>query len=250
MIIRNPDRAPVEETLTQASQAPEVSEEHTSIESSESIEQKVAALSQQQAIDEPEISQKQLSISSRLLNWRTIVPLVIVIVALVYFAKQANIDPQKTLDAIKHANFLFVLAAFFTYYLSFPIRTLRWRILLQNVGYRKEYGVTLPKFPKLLEIIYISWFANVIVPAKLGDLYRAYLLRKETNLSATRTFGTVLAERLLDLIVLLLLFIPGAFISLHENLPPQLQTGLKVTLVAIILGIVGLFVLRLFPSQI
>lgn len=253
LIIRNPDSAPVEETLTQASpiqEAPEVSEEHTPIESSESIEQKVAALSQQQAIDEPEISQKQLSISSRLLNWRTIVPLVIVIVALVYFAKQANIDPQKTWAAIKHANFLFVLAAFFTYYLSFPIRTLRWRILLQNVGYRKENGVTLPKFPKLLEIIYISWFANVIVPAKLGDLYRAYLLRKETNLSATRTFGTVLAERLLDLIVLLLIFIPGAFISLHENLPPQLQTGLKVTLVAIILGIVGLFVLRLFPSQI
>lgn len=253
LIIRNPDSAPVEETLTQASptqEASEVSEEHTPIASSESIEQKVAALAQQQAIDEPEISQKQLSISSRLLNWRTIVPLVIVIVALVYFAKQANIDPQKTLDAIKHANFLFVLAAFFTYYLSFPIRTLRWRILLQNVGYRKENGVTLPKFPKLLEIIYISWFANVIVPAKLGDLYRAYLLRKETNLSATRTFGTVLAERLLDLIVLLLLFIPGAFISLHENLPPQLQTGLKVTLVAIILGIVGLFALRLFPSQI
>lgn len=252
LIIRNPDSAPVEETLTQASptqEAPEISEVHTPIESSESIEQKVAALSQQ-AIDEPEISQKQLSISSRLLNWRTIVPLVIVIVALVYFAKQANIDPQKTFNAIKHANFLFVLAAFFTYYLSFPIRTLRWRILLQNVGYRKENGVILPKFPKLLEIIYISWFANVIVPAKLGDLYRAYLLRKETNLSATRTFGTVLAERLLDLIVLLLLFIPGAFISLHENLPPQLQTGLKVTLVAIILGIVGLFVLRLFPSQI
>lgn len=247
LIIHNTGSAPVEETLTQASQA---SEEHTETASPESIEQKVATLSQQQGADEPEISQKQLSISKRLLNWRTIVPLVIVIIALVYFAKQANIDPQKTWTAIKHANVLFVLAAFFIYYLSFPIRTLRWRMLLQNVGYTKENGVNLPKFPKLLEIIYISWFANVIVPAKLGDLYRAYLLRKETNLSATRTFGTVLAERLLDLIVLLLLFIPGAFISLHENLPPQLQTGLKVTLVAIILGIVGLFVLRLFPSQI
>jgi uncharacterized protein (TIRG00374 family) len=247
LIIQNPDSAPAEETLTQASQAPQTSEEHTE---TETIDQKIAAISQQEAPLEPEITQKQLSISKRLLNWRTIIPLVIVIIALVYFAKQANIDPQKTWAAIKHANVLFVLAAFITYYLSFPIRTLRWRILLHNVGYTKENGVTLPKFPKLLEIIYISWFANVIVPAKLGDLYRAYLLRKETNLSASRTFGTVLAERLLDLIVLLLLFIPAVIISLHENLPVQLQTGLKVTLAAVILGIAGLFILRLFPTKI
>jgi len=110
--------------------------------------------------------------------------------------------------------------------------------------------VKLPQFPKLLEILYISWFANVIVPAKLGDLYRAYLLRKETDLPTSRTFGTVLAERLLDLIVLLLLFIPAVIISLHENLPSQLQTGLKVTLALVVLGIAGLFVLRLFQTKI
>lgn len=240
LIIQNPDSSPTEDTSLQE-------EEHTE---NETREQKVAALSQQQASDEPEISQKQLSIGKRLLNWRTIVPLVIVVIALVYFAKQANIDPQKTWDAIKHANVLFVLAAFIIYYLSFPIRTLRWRLLLQNVGYTKANGVELPRFPKLLEIIYISWFANVIVPAKLGDLYRAYLLRKETGLSASRTFGTVMAERLLDLIVLLLLFIPAVIISLHENLPSELQSGLKVTLALIFVGIAGLFALRLFPKQI
>src|SRR5260370_6707633 len=98
--------------------------------------------------------------------------------------------------------------------------------------------------------MYIPWSASVMLPVKLGDLYRAYLLRKETGLPATRTFGTVLAERLLDLIVLLLLFIPAIMISLHENLPPQLQTGLKITLVVVILGIIGLFLLRLFPAQI
>ena len=216
----------------------------------EAIEKKKAELLQQETQQEPEITQEQLSIGKRLLNWRTIVPLVIVIVALAYFAKQANIDPQKTWTAIRTANIVFVLIAFAIYYLSFPIRTLRWQMLLQNIGYTKSNGVHLPKFAKLLEILYISWFANVIVPAKLGDLYRAYLLRKETQLPASRTFGTVLAERLLDLIVLLLLFIPAVIISLHENLPKQLQTGLAVTLVAVIVGIIGLFVLRTFPTQI
>lgn len=217
---------------------------------SDAIEKKKAELLQQETQEEPEITKEQLSISKRLLNWRTIIPLIIVIVALVYFARKANINPQLTWSAIRHANILFVLAAFFIYYLSFPIRTLRWRLLLQNVGYTRTNGVHLPGFWKLLEIIYISWFANVIVPAKLGDLYRAYLLRQETGLPASRTFGTVLAERLLDLIILLLLFIPAVMISLHENLPPQLQIGLKITMAAVIAGIIGLFLLRIFPTQI
>src|SRR5712691_5499303 len=217
---------------------------------SEAIEKKRAELLQQETQEEPEITREQLALGKRLLNWRTIVPLVIVVAALAYFAKQANINPRQIWAAIHTANGIFLLAAFLIYYLSFPIRTLRWRILLQNVGYTKANGVRLPPFWKLVEIIYISWFANVIVPAKLGDLYRAYLLRKETGLSASRTFGTVLAERLLDLTILLLLFIPSVMISLHEKLPPQVQLGLNITLVAVIAGIIGLFMLRLFQSRI
>jgi glycosyltransferase 2 family protein len=216
----------------------------------EDIEKKQAELLQQKTNQEPEITREQLSIGKRLLNWRTIVPLVIVVVALLYFAKQAHINPQQTWAAIRAANTWFLLAAFLVYYLSFPIRTLRWRMLLQNVGYTKSNGVHLPKFPKLLEILYISWFANVIVPAKLGDLYRAYLLRTEAGLPASRTFGTVLAERLLDLLVLLMLFIPAVLISLHQNLPAQLHAGLFLTLALVVLGAIALFVLRAYPQQV
>ncbi len=215
-----------------------------------SVETKKAELLERATPRDIEITQDQLSISKRLLNWRTIVPLVIAIVALVIFAQKININPKVTWLAMRNANVYFVLAAFVVYYLSFPIRTFRWRMLLENIGYTKENGIQLPKFWKLLEIIYVSWFANVIVPAKLGDLYRAYLLRREAGLPASRTFGTVLAERLLDLIVLLLLFIPSVIISLHENLPPQLALGLKITMGLVVVGIAGLFMLRLFPTQI
>src|SRR6266705_3110214 len=215
-----------------------------------SIERKKAELHKQKTNKELEITQDQLSISKRLLNWRTIVPLYIAIIALVIFAQKININPKLTWLAMRNANIYFVLAAFIIYYLSFPIRTFRWRMLLENIGYTEENGIHLPKFWKLLEIIYVSWFANVIVPAKLGDLYRPYLLRREAGLPASRTFGTVLAERLLDLIVLLLLFIPSVIISLHENLPPQLVLGLKITMVLVVVGIIGLFMLRMFPTQI
>ncbi len=200
--------------------------------------------------EEPEITREQLALSKKLLNWRTLVPLVIVIAAIAFFVRQEHIDPQKTWAAIRSANFIFLLAAFVIYYLSFPLRALRWRLLLENVGYTQANGVKLPKFWKLVEIIFISWFANAIVPAKLGDLYRAYLLRQEAGVSATRSFGTVLAERLLDLSVLLLLFIPSLIISLHSHLPPQLRIGLEITLAAVIIGIAGLFMLRLFRTYI
>ena len=238
MLTQNSGSAPEKDT-------DRIEENHTN-----SIETKKAELLKQATTQEIEITQDQLSISKRLLNWRTIVPLVIAIIALVIFAQKININPRLTWIAMRNANVYFVLAAFIVYYLSFPLRTVRWRMLLENIGYTKENGIQLPNFWKLLEIIYVSWFANVIVPAKLGDLYRAYLLRREAGLPASRTFGTVLAERLLDLIVLLLVFIPSVIISLHENLPPQLVLGLKITMGLVVVGIIGLFMLRQFPSQI
>ena len=222
---------------------------------SETVEKKQTELLEQKRLEEssqaePEITRDQLSLSKKLLNWRTFVPLIIVIVAVVFFVQKLHIDPQKTWAAIRSANFIFLLAAFVVYYLSFPLRAVRWRILLENVGFTKANGVELPKFWKLTEIIYISWFVNSIVPAKLGDLYRAYLLRQELGVSATRTFGTIMAERLLDLIVLLLLFIPALIISLHAHLPIVLRGGLEVTLVAVVVGMAALFIMRQFPTQI
>src|SRR5947209_16221349 len=216
----------------------------------EDIEKKKSELLQPEAGGEQEITRDQLSLGKRLLKWRTIVPLVIVLASLAYLVHKENIDPQQTWNTIRTANVLFFLAAFVSYYLSFPIRTVRWRMLLENVGFTRANGVKLPKFWKLLEIIYLSFFANVVVPARLGELYRAYLLRQEAGVSATRTFGTVLAERLLDFIVLLLLFIPAVIISLHENLPSQLRLGLEITLALVILGVAALFALRTFREKI
>lgn len=223
--------------------------------SSEVIEQQAELLKEKllqakTVVQETEITREQLSLSKKLLNWRTLIPLIIVIVAIIFFVQKTHIDPHQTWTAIRSANIIFFLAAFVTYYLSFPLRAMRWRLLLENVGFTKENGVHLPKFWKLTEIIFISWFANAIVPAKLGDLYRAYLLRQETHVSATRSFGTVLAERLLDLIVLLLLFLPAVIISLHSNLPWQVRTGLEITLVGIVIGIAGLFAMRIFRNHI
>lgn len=193
---------------------------------------------------------EQIAIGKRLLNWRTLVPLIIMLALLAYTAQKLQINPTQMWIALRHANITLFFVAFFIYYLGFPIRTLRWRILLTNIGYTSTNGVHLPRFRKLLAILYISWFTNAIVPAKLGDVYRAYLLRQESAVPATRTFGTVLAERLLDLTVLLLLFIPAILVSLHAHLPAYLRAGLCIALAMVCIGIGVLCLLRVFPTQI
>jgi hypothetical protein len=197
-----------------------------------------------------EIGREQLSLRKRLLHWRTLVPLVIVLGFLLYTAQKLQIDPGRTWAAVRSASPGLFLAAFLTYYLSLPVRTLRWRLLLRNVGYSRESKPPLPHFGVLCEIFFISWFANVVVPAKIGDVYRAYLLRQECGVSAMRTFGTVLAERLLDLSVLLVLFFSAIIISLHANLPAFLRTGLYVALALVLVGILALFALRIWRAQI
>src|SRR5581483_9920153 len=71
---------------------------------------------------EAEITRTQLSLRKRLLNWRTLLPLAVVVIAIVYFVQKSHIDPQATWAAIHSANIAFLLAAFVIYYLSFPLR--------------------------------------------------------------------------------------------------------------------------------
>jgi uncharacterized protein (TIRG00374 family) len=54
----------------------------------------------------------------------------------------------------------------------------------------------------LTRIMYLAWFTNCITVARLGDAYRGYLLKKAMGVSFAVTLGTVLAERLLDLLVM------------------------------------------------
>ena len=200
-------------------------------------------------LPEQEITREQLSLSKRLFSWRTLVPLVIVIAALIFFARRTDLNLQKTWEAIHSANPAFFVAAFAIYYFSFGIRAWRWRLLLENAGYTPAKGVHLPGLWRLAEIIYVSYFANSIVPAKLGDVYRAYLLGQDTKVPTTRSLGTVVAERMLDLVILLLLFILAIIVSLHQNLPAQLRLSLELLFGVVVVGVVCLFLLSKFREE-
>lgn len=145
------------------------------------------------------------ALGSRLASRRTALSLGVA--AILVGAFLYSQDPATLADAarrIRGANPWLYLAALATYYLAFPVRARRWRILLGNAG---SDTARLPSTLALAEIIYLSWFVNSIVPAKLGDVYRGWLVRRTGGVPWSTAMGTIVAERMLDLIVLTVLMV-------------------------------------------
>ena len=77
---------------------------------------------------------------------------------------------------------------------------------------------------------------NCVVPAKLGDVYRAYLLKINSDASLSRTFGTVFIERVLDLFAIVILGPGGRLLELPRRPAAGVQVvfgiGIGVMVVA------------------
>lgn len=172
----------------------------------------------------------QVSLKKRFLNLRTLLSIALAIAFLVFLLFRLDVDLSAIWANLKGANPFLYCLAFLVYYASFPLRAWRWKLLLVNVGFEAS---RLPSSRKLTQIILINFFANCILYARLGDVYRAYLLKEDSGVSFPRTLGTVLAERVLDLLtVLLLLIISG--IGLWR------QGGIFLPVLGIGLGVVAL----------
>ncbi len=193
---------------------------------------------------EPEVSADQLSLVRRLRQPRTIISLVVPLVLLVLFVRSLpGFHLDELPDKILRANFGMLALALVIFYAGFPLRGLRWAILVRRTGYR--LGVR-----DATEIIFLSWLVNCLVPAKLGDVYRAYLLKINTSVSLSRTFGTVFIERILDLFAIVGLGLAAGFVSFRSGLPPEIQLVFVIGIAFVVLLGVGLLTLRNFGRRI
>src|SRR4051812_27122917 len=101
-----------------------------------------------------------------------------------------------------------------------------------------------------MEIIFLSWLVNCLVPAKLGDVYRAWLLKINTTVSLSRTFGTVFIERILDLFAIVTLGLAAGFVSFRSGLPGDVQIVFALGVGVVLLLAGGLLSLRNFGRRI
>ena len=191
-----------------------------------------------------QVSVDSISLGRRLRQPRTILSLAIPIILLVLIFRVAlNVDVNELADGIGRSNKLLILAGFVVFYLGFPLRGFRWVLLLRGTGFRLRTR-------DATEIIFLSWLVNCLVPAKLGDLYRAYLLKINSPVSLSRTVGTVFIERILDLFAIAVLGLAAGFWSFRNGLPGEIQVVAAIGVAVIVLLALGLLTLRNFGRRI
>lgn len=183
-------------------------------------------------------------LARRFFNLRTLLSFLAGFGVLALVLPRMNVEVGGILNRLADANLGLYLLALASYYLTFPVRAFRWRKLLRNVGFLPDEGVKLPSILGISEIILLSWFANCVVPAKLGDAYRAFLLKRSANVSFSRTFGTILAERIIDTLLLFGLLALSASLAFHGTLPGEVLVILQGGLVLVAIVIVGLLCMR------
>src|SRR4051812_21756015 len=134
-----------------------------------------------------EITDDDSWLKGKLRDPRTIFSFLLALAILVFIFTRLDVHPAEIWATIKETNLALFGVAFLVYYSAFILRGLRWQTLLSNVGFTRARGYKMPSVIGLMEIIYLSWFVNCIVPAKLGDAYRSYLLKREAKISLSRT---------------------------------------------------------------
>jgi hypothetical protein len=110
----------------------------------------------------------------------------------------SNADLAGVWAEVRRAHAGMVLMATLLTLSTYLLRTWRWQHLLRPIG-RARYG---PAFRATV----IGFAASFLLPARAGEIIRPYLLARREGLSATATFATIVLERLLDLLTVLVLF--------------------------------------------
>ena len=108
-----------------------------------------------------------------------------------YFAfNQVNIED--IYRALSNANLTYIFAAFITTFVTFILRSLRWKILLDSPKHLE--------LQKYISTTHIGYFLNNILPFRAGDLARAKLLSSNsTNIKFSFLVGSLVAEKIIDL---------------------------------------------------
>jgi uncharacterized protein (TIRG00374 family) len=185
----------------------------------------------------PETAVTRSALRERLLDIRTLISFGILAVVLFVVLTHVQLDYGASLRAISQTNLAIYLLAIAAFYFSFVIRTVRWELLLRNTGESERFG-------GLFHIIILAWFANCVLPAKMGDFYRAYLLRQQTDVSGSKGLGTIFSERALDFLVLMSLLVISGLISFHATVPQRFVPAFIVGMLICAGLIAGLLVIR------
>ncbi len=189
------------------------------------------------------IPARDVSLARRVFNLRTIGSLVFGVALLVLlFRVVLKIDPAAIWERITSADPGLLLLAMLAYYATFPLRGLRWSFVMGRVGSRIPVR-------DATEILFLSWFVNCLVPAKLGDIYRAWLFKANYGGSLSRTVGTIFIERIADIVVIFGLALAAGFWSFRGRSRPEIDALFLAGFVIAAILVLLVIALRYFGAR-
>jgi uncharacterized membrane protein YbhN (UPF0104 family) len=199
-----------------------------------------------------------VSLGRRVRSPRTLVSFAIAAAILWFVARRLDVDPAAIWAQMRRANPLLLAIAFVFWYGAFLVRGWRWGRMIDRADLVEGDTGRIPPPHGLAQIILLAYFANSLAPAKLGDAYRGYLLKQETGVPFSAGLGTILAERLVDALMLVVVLSGAALVLFGRAMPAQASPAM--TLGAIVLGggTIGLgamwltrdAILRLLPHRV
>ncbi len=154
------------------------------------------------------------------------VSLVISLVFIALFLRATH--PRELADAFGQANYFWLIPGTAVLFLAITARCVRWSVLMRPVA---------PLGPfRLMPYAIIGYMANNLLPARAGEVVRAFVLGDREGVSKMGTFGTIAVERLFDgCTLVLMLLIAGSLVGFEDGrLRAIAWTSTAVFLVAVI----------------
>lgn len=192
---------------------------------------------------------RSVSLTERLKSPRTLISFALAAAFIFFIFRNLNLDIGEIAGNIAEGNPVWIALGFVAYYGAFPIRAWRWRALMGSANIYDRSDPAPYRITALTEIFVLSWFANCLVPAKLGDAYRGYLMRERAGVSFASTLGTIVAERFIDVLALVALMVTAALVTFHGDVPDDVRLPLIGGGALVVTGMAGLvFVARYYGS--
>ncbi|MGE5595627.1 MAG: lysylphosphatidylglycerol synthase transmembrane domain-containing protein [Hyphomicrobiales bacterium] len=147
--------------------------------------------------------------------------------------------PREIGQALEEANYWYLFPAGIVLFLAICARCVRWSVLMRPVA---------PMSPvQLFPYAIIGYMANNLLPARAGEVVRAYILGEREGVTRMGTFGTIAVERLFDgCTLVLLLLISGSIVGFDNG---KLQAIAIVSTILFIVALTAFYLLTLSQER-
>lgn len=139
-------------------------------------------------------------------NWKIWLGFLISIIALIWTFSGINF--ADFFSSLRQANLWWFIPGMLAWFVTLVARAKRWSILMNDT----PFGIT-------FHALNIGYLLNCVLPGRVGEVGRAFVIGERTTLSAAKAMSSVVVERLFDLAVVVLLFVVFAqFIPMTVDL--------------------------------